>query len=77
MSLIDDLKKQIAAAEARIREIQHGRPHPEVAVIVRGIGYQGEPGKEFRHCTCGLCEAQFTRGMVDKARPSRPRPTDE
>ncbi len=45
MSLIEDLKKQIATAEARIREIQLGCPHPEVAMIVRGIGYQDEPDK--------------------------------
>ncbi|AXQ94569.1 hypothetical protein D0Z66_12580 [Cereibacter sphaeroides] len=48
-----------------------GSPHPEVAVIVRGHGYQGVPGKEFRHCTCGLCEAEFTRGMVKDAAAPR------
>lgn len=61
MSLITDLRNRIAAAEKRIADLQAACPHPEAAIIVRSIGYLGEPDKEFRNCTCGLCEAEFTR----------------
>lgn len=60
MNLIAKLRQEIAAAEARILELQQACPHPDAAVIVRSIGHN-EDGEPFRHCTCGFCEKQFTR----------------
>jgi len=67
MSIIDDLRKTIAKAEARILEIQKGCPHPEVSIHLRSIGRN--EGNEWRNCTCGLCEAEFTRAMPEKGPP--------
>lgn len=60
MSLITDLRNQIAAAEKRIAVLQEACPHPEVAIIVRSWGVNCDD-ERFSHCTCGLCEAEFTR----------------
>lgn len=64
MNLITKLRHDISIAEARILEIQRGCPHPEIAVIMRSIGRDTD-GDVFRNCTCGLCEAEFTRGPAN------------
>jgi hypothetical protein len=60
MTIIDKLRREIAEAEARIRQIQKACSHPEEA-ITRELEATNSEGKKWRLCTCGLCETEFTR----------------
>ena len=64
MLLIEEMRKKIAEAEAKIAELQECCPHPEPAIVVKSVGTDSA-GDQFRNCICGLCNKSFTRGMPE------------
>jgi len=73
MSIVSDLRKQVAEATAKIEEIQATCTHPATVVtkhptqlpvtVFYEDDFGGQQGTEWRNgfkCACGLCEKAWT-----------------